>query len=333
MPKSWGQKLKILYVLEFLKKHSDEENPVTATEICDYLTKNGISCERKSVYSDIEALRGYGYDIIRCFTPKKGFFLGLREFEEAEIFLLSDAVKTAKFISTKKTRELVAKLGGMLSENQVKRREKDIYFNAALKCDNEEIYYNIDKISKAIEACVQIRFKYTSTELVNRSFEERVKEMVISPYALTWQDDHYYLIGNYSKYDNLIHLRLDRISKVEILSAKARHYSEVSDYKDYFNVADYTDKLFGMHGGKLTKIKLRCKKEIAKQVADRFSENIFVTNVTENEFDFSADAAISEALVTFILNYGNYIKVIEPPVLKEMVVSRAEKVLNLYKNE
>lgn len=330
MPKSARQKLKPIYVLEILRKYSDEENPLTANEICDYLEQEGISAERKSVYADIEALIDYGYDIVRSYAPK-GFFLGCREFEEPEIYLLCDAVRTAKFITPKKTRELVSKMYSMLSKKQVKKRENNIYFKAQMKCSNEEIYYSIDKISKAISKGLQIRLNYISTELNDRSFSQTVKQMQISPYALTWQDDHYYMVGNYHKYDNLLHLRLDRIESVEVLDIKSRHFSEVSEYKDFFDVADYTNKLFGMHSGKLETVELCCKKDIAKQLADRFSQDIFITNVTEEEFCFSYKAAISEALVTFIINYGDEVKVLKPEALKQMVVSRAEKVLKLYK--
>ena len=100
--------------------------------------------------------------------------------------------------------------------------------------------------------------------------------MVINPYALSWQDDHYYLIGNYDKYDNLIHIRLDRISAVEITDNKSRHFSEVSDYKDFFDISDYTNRLFGMHSGNIETIELCCNKKITEQVFDRFSENIFI---------------------------------------------------------
>ena len=333
MPKSARQKLKPLYILEILRKYSDEENPLTANEICELLEQEGISAERKSVYGDIDALCEYGYDIIRSFTPKRGFFLASREFEEAEIYLLCDAVRTAKFISPKKTRELVAKLDAILSKNQLQHREKNIFFDSELKCQNEEIYYNIDKISRAILKSKQIKFYYTARKLSGRSIEKVVKEMRVSPYALTWQDDHYYLIGNYDKYDNLIHIRLDRISGVEILDLKSRHFSLVSDYKDFFDVSDYKNKLFGMHSGELETIELCCSKNIIEQVVDRFTENIFITNVTENEFCFSYKAAISEALVTFILNFGDNIKVLKPVSLQNMIKNRAEKVLNLYKNK
>ena len=331
MPKSWGQKLKILYVLDILKKHSDEQNPLTATAICDLLARQGIEAERKSIYADIESLCDYGCDIIYSSSPK-GYFLGERDFEEAEIYLLSDAVRTAKFISPKKTRELVKKLDSMLSVPQRQKRNKDIYFDYSQKCNNEEIFYNIDKISSAITDGVKVEFDYVSRELKGREFVDVVKRRKVSPYALTWQDDHYYLICNYEKYDNLMHLRLDRMSKSEKTTEKARHFREVSEYKETFDVADYTNKIFGMFSGEIQEIELCCKKEIAKTVADRFSENIFITNVTENEFHFSYKAAISEALVTFIMNFGDSIKVVSPESLKRDIVERAEKILKVYKN-
>jgi predicted DNA-binding transcriptional regulator YafY len=330
MPKTTGQKLKPIAVLEVLREYSDEENPITATEICEFLAERGITAERKSVYADIEALTDYGYDIVRSYSPK-GFFLGNREFEEAEICLLSDAVRTAKFISPKKTRVLVKKLGKLLSRSQRLKRERDIYFNPSQKCSNEEIFYNIDSIATAIRKGKKVAFSYVSRVLSGREFVDTAKQMIVSPYALTWQDDHYYLICNYEKYDNLIHLRLDRINKVEILEEKARFFGEVSDYTEFFDVADYTNKIFGMYTGELQTIELCCKKKLAKTVVDRFSENIFITNVTEDEFCFSYKAAVSDALVTFILNFGDEIKVIKPQSLKEMIVNRAEKVINMYK--
>jgi predicted DNA-binding transcriptional regulator YafY len=156
------------------------------------------------------------------------------------------------------------------------------------------------------------------------------KEMIINPYALTWQDDFYYLIGNYAKYDNLIHLRLDRISNAEILQTDARHFGEVSEYKEIFDVADYTNKLFGMYSGELTEVEFCCSKSITEQVLDRFSENIFIKSVTDTHFNFSVKAVASDALVTWVINYGENLKVVKPDSLREKVRQRAINVLKNY---
>ena len=330
MAKQYGQRLKILCILDILRRYSDEQHPLNASEICDYLENMGVSAERKSVYNDIAALSDFGYDIVKSGSPR-GWFLGAREFEEPEIYLLADAVRAAKFITVGKSRELIGKLDSFLSNAQAAKREKRVYFDAAAKCSNEEIYYNIDKISDEINRRKKIRLDYASRELsADREIVRREREMTVSPYALTWQDDHYYLIGNYEKYNNLIHLRVDRMRSVEITCLEARPFSEVSEYDDYFNVSDYTKRLFSMYGGVTAEIELSCNKKIIEQVLDRFSEDIFIKNVTDSEFGFSVKAVLSDALVTWILNYGENIRVIAPEELKLRLLKRIKEVEKLY---
>lgn len=334
MSKQRGSKLRILYVLDILKKYSDENNPLNASDISEKLAEMGIAAERKTVYDDISSLEFYGADIIKTASPKKGWFIGEREFEIPEIYLLSDAVRSAKFISTKKTRELLSKLGSMLSVNTEKNHNRSVFFNLSDKCGNEEIYYSIDKINRAIEENRQIKLEYTSRVLGdNRKVEKKTKQMIINPYALAWQDDYYYLLGNHSKYDNLIHLRVDKITACEILDTKSRHFSEVSSYKEYFDTADYLNRLFGMFSGDLENIEFRCNKKIAEPVFDRFSEDIFIKNVSGEYFGFTVTAAVSPALVTWIMNYGGDLKVVKPEYLKEMIKKRAEDILISYENE
>lgn len=325
-----SSKLKILYVLEILRKYSDENHPLTATYIIEKLEGFGISAERKSVYADIELLCDFGFDIIKSTSPK-GWFLASRELEAAEVYMLSDAVRSAKFISAKKTRELVDKLYSELSVFEAKRNKDAVYFSLFGKCDNESIYYNIDKINEAIKEGKQIKLVYTVRAIDdNRNIIKKSKEMTINPYALAWEDDCYYLLGNHIKYDNLIHLRLDRMSKVEVLKDKARHFSEVSDYKENFDVADYVNKLFGMHTGEQTAVELKCDKSIAEPVLDRFGEDIFIKSETEKDFSFSVKAVVSDALVTWIINYSDKIEVVKPENLKEMIKERALSVLKIY---
>ena len=212
------------------------------------------------------------------------------------------------------------------------RRINGIYIDGSSKTKNEEIFYNIDKINTAIKDGKKITLKYGKRQLKNgREITTEYKERKVSPYAMTWQDDHYYLIGNYDKYDNLMHLRIDRMRSVNITSEASRPFSEVSDYTDTFDVVDYTKKLFDMFGGKTEEIKLRCSTKILEPVIDRFGENIFIINVTDCSFDFSVKAAISEGLVTWIMNYGDNVEVLKPVELREKVKCRAEKILEIYK--
>ena len=327
-----GSKIKILYILEILRKYSDEAHPLSSGEIIEKLLSYGVTCERKSLYSDIELLQVAGYDIINTKTPKSGYFLASREFELPEVFLLSDAVRTAKFISEKKTRELTKKLDKLLSNYQSKSGLHGIYIDGSSKTHNEELFYNIDRINTAIQGGKKIKFTYNKKVLrEGRQIVVESKTRIVSPYAMTWQFDYYYLIGNYDKYNNLMNLRIDRIHSVEILDEPVRHFSEVSDYRDTFDVADYTKKLFGMFGGNMQEVKLRCNNKILEQVTDRFGDSIFITNVTDETFDFTIKAAVSDALVTWITNYTDMIEVLRPDELRQKIVDRVEKILNLYK--
>ncbi len=331
MAKQSHQKLKTLYVLDILKKYSDEEHPLNSAEIIKYLAEKDVFAERKSVYDDIAELEFYGIDIIKSDSPKVGWFIGEREFEMPEISLLCDAVRSAKFISSKKTKELINKLNSMLSIYQVGRRDKGVFFSLGDKSGNEEIYYNIDKINIAIEENRQIKIKYYQREFdKNREVSGVAKEMIINPYALCWQDDRYYLIGNHAKYDNLIHLRLDRIRSAAVLQTKSRHFSEVCEYKEFFDTAHYTEKRFSMYSGAAQCVKLWCNREITEQVLDRFGESLFITDVTEEGFKFKVDAVLSDALVTWIMNYADKLRVESPNELREMIKNRARAVLSLY---
>lgn len=326
-----GQKIKLICLAQIFEKYTDEENPLTASALCDRLAQMGVTAERKAIYDDIQQLNLCGYDIVQSHGHKRGFFLASRDFELPEIYLLADAVRSAKFISAKKTRELISKLDNMLSVNQAQSREKHIYFDGAGKCDNEELYYIIDGINSAIELHRKISFKYSVRELdENRQTVWKTKEMKVSPYAMTWQDDHYYLIGNNEKYNNLLHLRIDRMRKVKILEDFVRPYSELTEYTDHFDTANYTSKLFQMHSGSLENIELRCSRSIFEPILDRFTNNIFIKNVNETHFEFSINVALSDALISWILSYGDKIEVLSPEDLREKVKERAYQVLSVY---
>lgn len=326
-----GQKVKLLYIIKILTEFTDEEHPLSATDICEKLATYDITAERKAIYDDINCLIDFGYDIIQTRVPKNGYFLASRDFELPEVFLLGDAVRTAKFISKKKTRELTSKLDKLLSKYQAKSNLRGIYIDSSNKTHNEELFYNIDRINTAIQAGKKIKFTYTKKILCEgKQIITESKTRIVSPYAMTWQFDYYYLIGNYEKYDNLMNLRIDRIHSVEIIDSPIRHFSEVSSYRDTFDVADYTKKLFGMFGGNMQEVKLRCSNKILEQVTDRFGDNIFITNVTADTFDFTVKAAVSDALVTWVTNYADLIKVLKPQELCDKIVIRAKKILDIY---
>lgn len=326
-----GSKLKILYIVDILRKFSDEENPINASEICDKLAEFGVKAERKAIYDDIENLIFYGYDIIKTRTPRAGYFLASREFELPEIYLLTDAVQSADFITPKKTRELVGKLEGMMSKEQAKARENSIYIEYKNKCDNEEIYFSIDTLRLAIETGKKVTLKYRKRQIdENRKITVSEKEFKISPYALIWMEDHYYLVGNNEKYDNLMHLRLDRMKSVRCTEENYRHFSEVCSYKERFDTADYALKTFNMFGGELREIELSCNAKILEQVIDRFGDKIHIIGTENGRFSFRTKGLVSEGLVGWIMEFGGDIEVVAPADLRAMIGEKLTLLQKMY---
>ena len=325
-------KLKLLYIVDILRKKTDENHYLAATEICDELSQLDIPAERKSIYNDIDILREYGFDIIHTGSKNRGgYFLGAREFELAELRLLSDAVQAANFISQKKTTQLVQKIESFASEKQAKILHSQVYVDNRPKCKNEEIYYTISLLDEAISAKVKVNFTYTKrriTEEFKTAKEE--KSFTVSPYTLIWSDDHYYLVCNNEKYDNLMHLRIDKIKHLEKTSLPARHFSEVSDYKNYFDSADYASKLFNMYSGEPKPVEFICNNDTLEPMLDRFGENVKIQKYDDEHFVLRTNVASSEGLVAWIVQFGGRVKVKSPNDLIYSVKQKASEILEIY---
>lgn len=332
MAVSGSSKLKILYLMEILWQKTDDEHILTATELCDELAKRGITCERKSIYTDIDLLTKFGFDIIYTRSPKSGYFLAERTFQLPELRLLMDAVQSANFITPNKTKQLLEKIEGMASISQAKKLASQIYVDNRVKSTNEEIYYNIDVLNKAIQTGHQVEFLYFRRKLTGKlTFSAEEKRFVVNPYALIWSNDHYYLVSNNPKYKNLMHTRVDRMKKVKILDTFSRRFSEVSPYKRHFDSADYAKKLFNMYsGGAEETVELLCRREILEEILDRVGPQVPLRAETELYFTVRFPAVVSDGLASWILQYGGNIRVCAPDSLVDLVRKKAQDVLNVY---
>lgn len=326
-------KLKTLFIYKFLDEYSDENNPISTTELIKMLSDNGLKCERKSIYADIDALKEMGCDIISVTSPKRGFVMASRKFELPEVRLLIDAVTSAGFITPNKTKALVEKLESLVSSYQAKNLTSQVYCESENKCDNEEIYYVIDTLDEAINEDKKVKFIYKRRNIDKENKKSyTTKTFVVSPYALIWKDDHYYLICNNSKYDNLMNLRLDRMTKIEILDENRRDVSEVSEYKEGFNSADYSSKMFNMFSGETCEVNLLCDLQLREEIMDRFGSKIPLIAVDYNHFETNINAAVSDGLVSWIMQYGDKIKVKSPDFLVNMVKEKAQSIIDTYKS-
>ncbi|MGN0521715.1 MAG: helix-turn-helix transcriptional regulator [Eubacterium sp.] len=328
-----SSKVKTLAIYKLLEMYSDEDNPLSSTELIDLLKKQGISCERKSIYSDIEALKEIGYDIMTTRGPKRGFFIASRKFQLPEVMLLVDAVTSAGFITPKKTNSLVDKLKTLVSVNQSESMVSQVYVDsAANKCDNEEIYIIIDQLHGAITDKKKVKFIYKRRSIdVQNKKKHTEKTFTVSPYALIWKQDHYYLICNNEKYDNLMNLRIDRMKKLSVLDEDIRPFSEVSSYKDVFDTQDYSAKMFNMFSGEECQVTLQCDLKLQEEMLDRFGKNIPLRAVDISHFETTVNATLSDGFVSWVMQYGDSMKVIEPQALVDLIKQKAQDIVNVYK--
>jgi len=327
-------KLKLLYLQQIFWYKTDEDHPMNAARLVEELKLFNINAERKSIYADIETLQSFGMDIVYSKSPKNGYFLASRSFELAEVKLLADAVIAAHFISEKKSENLIKKFYTQVSEAQSAELERQNNFQNSLKCKNEELYYSVDVLNTAIAHRCKVEFTYTKRVLTGRmTYKAESKVLTVSPYALIWINDRYYLVANNAKYDNLMHVRLDRISKVKLLSQDSRPLGEVSEYTDVFDAADYTSKVFNMFTGATQKITIRCDNELLESMLDRFGEDIPLKNDGPNRFQLKTKAAVSEGLVCWLLQFGDKIRVLEPQTLADSVKEKADKIRKNYRRK
>lgn len=324
-------KVKLLFLHDIFTRQTDKEHVYSANELCDLLSEYGINCERKSIYSDIEALKEYGMDIVNVRSPKRGYYLNERKFDVAEVRLLIDAVQAAKFISSRKTKALIYKIGNLLSEFQEEELREQIYVESTFKSEKEDLYEIIKSLDDAIKKSKQVQITYSKRKLENRYLKKSEgKVFIINPYSLLWSNDHYYLVCNNDKYNNLMHLRLDRISQVKLLDSPSKHFSKVSKYIDKFDTADYSNKIFNMFTGESGEIELCCDNRIIDDILEKFGDETPLKIFDENHFVFKADVELSNGLISWIMQYGADIKVLSPKNLSDALVEKTKEILSVY---
>lgn len=327
MVNSSSVKLKLLYIMDILLEKTDENNFITVNEIIKELGRYGISAERKSIYSDIELLKVYGLDIICEKGRSNRYFVGSRDFELAELKLLVDSVESSKFITHKKSKELIRKIEKLTSINQAKDLDRNVIVADRVKTNNERIFYNVDTLHKAIQDNKQVQFKYFDYNLDKEvKFRRNGEKYRSSPYALTWSDDNYYLIAYYERYNDISNFRVDRMMDIELLD-EDRYLIE--DYKS-FNIAEYSRKIFNMYIGNLEMVELEFHNSLTNVVIDRFGKDIIIIKKDDDDFSIKVELEISDTFLGWIFMFGDRVKIISPKILKYRMKKLAEEVLKLY---
>ena len=327
MPKTEKQKLKLLYIMQLLTEKTDENHMVTTQDIIQYLEANDIAAERKSIYSDIDLLVEYGMDIIKVKERSNAYYLASRQFELAELKLLVDSVQSSKFITTKKSRELIGKLETLCSKNEAKQLHRQVVVTNRNKTVNENIYYNVDMIYNAIEENVKVCFQYFEWS-VNKEMRLRRggKFYEVSPWLLTWDDENYYLIAFDSDSGIIKHYRVDKMLKIR-LSVENREGEEA--FKN-FDIASYSRKTFGMFAGEEETVTLCCKKELTGVIIDRFGKDVTMRPKDETYILVRVNVAVSRQFFGWLAGLGASVKVETPESIATEYQEYLKEILKQY---
>ena len=327
MAKSPNQKLKLLYLVKFLMQHSDEEHPVSTAQIIEELKKNDISAERKSIYDDIEALCNFGVDIVQVKGRNGGYYIGERDFELPELKLLVDSVQSSKFITQDKTYKLIKKIESLASVYDGQLLQRQVYVSNRVKSMNESIYYTVDAISDAITQNRKIRYQYFEyTVTKERRFRHDGKFYEVSPFALIWDDENYYMLAWDSDAGKMKHYRVDKMFKVSITD------NEREGIKDFEKVdmSAYTKSVFGMFGGNEQKVKLRFANHLVGAVLDRFGRDIIVIKDGDEHFTVSVNVVVSQQFLAWVFGFGDDVEIISPEDVRNEMKKQAEIIANKY---
>lgn len=314
MAKSEKQKMKLLYIMQLLFERTDEEHAVTTREIIDYLAGKDIAAERKSVYADIETLIDYGMDIIKIKERPGGYYLVGRQFELAELKLLVDAVQSSKFITSKKSRELIEKLESLCSRAQAKQLHRQVVVTNRNKAVNENIYYNVDMIYNAIAENVKIRFQYFEWSVDKKmKLRREGAYYVVSPWLLTWDDENYYLIAYDDRSRMIRHYRVDKMLHIDLID-------EIREGKEQFgnfDIAGYSQKTFGMFAGEEETVTLRCDSALTGVMIDRFGKDVAMRQLDEQHIQARVNVAVSRQFFGWLTGLGAAVRIESPKQVAE----------------
>lgn len=321
-------KLKIMYLMKMFLEKTDETHSVTMQDILAYLRGYGIEAERKSIYSDIELLREFGMDIVgEQYERTFHYQLVSRQFELPELKLLVDSVQSARFITSKKSNELIKKIEGLASHYEASQLQRQVYVTERVKSENEQILYNIDAIHKAIGENSVISFKYFNWN-ADKKMELRRDgaAYVMSPWALTLSEENYYLVCYDADADMIKYFRVDKMLSIELTGDSRLG----KDKFEKFDIAAYAKKRFRMYDGEEKMVTLRCHNSYAGVIIDRFGKDVSLRKADAEHFDVNVNVAVSNQFYGWVLSMNEYMKIVAPESVVQGAKEMIEKMAKQY---
>lgn len=329
MAKSSQQKLKILYIMKALLERTDEEHPLSVKNISDMLDEYGICVERKTVYDDIETLKIFGMDIVNRRQKPSGYYMASRMFEVPELKFLVDAVQSSRFITQKKSAELIKKLERMASIYDAKNLQRQVIIKNPVKSVNEFIYDNIEKVHIALSEEKQITFQYYEWTIAK---EMRLKKdgarYRISPWGLVLKDDNYYVIALDEKSGVVKHYRVDKMLKIRVEEEKRNGEEIFGD----FNVAQFAARTFGMFGGREETLTIEFENSLVGVVIDRFGQDVLLYKRDEEHFTAVIHVNVSHQFFGWLTGLGSKAKIVSPIHVQREYIKFLNKAMESYKS-
>ena len=311
MPRSAQQKLKILYLMDYLLQNTDEAHPATLTQITEHLAACGVAAERKSLYDDIEALRTYGLDVV-CERAGRGagYYVASRDFELPELKLLVDSVQSSKFITQKKTVALIKKIERLASIHEAQQLQRQVYVAGRIKTMNESVYYNIDTLHSGIARGCQIRFRYFDLDVRKvRRFRRDGAAYIVSPYALIWDSENYYLVAYDDAAAAIRHYRVDRMTAIAPLDIPR----EGQEAFRALDMGSYARRVFGMFSGEAVSVRMRFDRRLVGAVLDRLGPETMLVPDGDDCFTVTAEVVPSPQFYAWLFGFGDLAQLLGPP--------------------
>lgn len=304
-----SQKKKILYLMRILMERTDESHVMSANDLCIALNEYGISAERKSIYSDIEVLQNFGIDILKARGSSQGYYIGARRFSLPELKLLVDAVQSSKFITRKKSDELIYKLEKLTSQYEASELQRQVFIHNRIKAENETIYYNVDKIHTAINRNFQIHFQYCEWTVEKKfQLKKNGAVYVVSPWALTWEDEKYYLIAYDETAQKMKHYRVDKMQHLDLEQTERVGRQQF----ERFDLGTFAKKTFGMYGGHDEEVVLYCHNDLAGVILDRFGSDVILIPEENEHFRVRVSVTVSRQFFGWLTGIGEKMQLVEP---------------------
>ncbi len=335
MSKGENQRLKLYYLYKIMVSLTDDEHSITVEEIINELDKFGISAERKSIYRDLETLNDdFKLEIIRQKEGRQHYYhVGSKQFEIAELKLLVDAVQSSKFITERKSANLIKKLTEFASIYEAGQLKRQVHVRGRIKTMNESIFYNVDEIYNAMNDNKRIHFQYMQWSFDKKLIpktdnnSDEIKIYDVSPWAFTWDDENYYLVAFDHETKSIRHYRVDKMDRI----LKQNEKREGKDQFKDFDPAGYIKKTFGMFQGHDEKVRIELKNYLIGVFIDRFGKDISIFPSDREGYSTTiVDVSVSSQFFGWLFALGDDVKILSPKNVIEEYQKEMQKVIKIY---